>query len=429
MKKYLLSIICIILWGLPTFSQSIYFPPLTGTTWDTTHPSTLNWCQPKIDSLYNFLERKNTKSFILLKDGKIVLEKYFGTFTADSIHFWASAGKSLASVLTGISIEKGYFNLNDTVSNILGNGWTASSITDERKITVKNLLTMTSGLDDSPPPPCDNESDSVDCLLYLADPNTRWAYHSGAYQKTHDIMAVATGTNFNLYTRNEIGTKIGMSGIWYNGVYYSRTRDAARFGLLTLANCIWNGDTILHDRTYYNNMKNTSNPFNLSYGYLWWLNGKTSFMAPGIPLVIPGAIIPTAPADMFCALGKYDQKIYIVPSQNMVVVRFGDSADGVASAFSQFDEDLWAKIQDLSCAVGIDNLLTKNETVYPNPFIDKINIAHASADNHYKLFSEEGKLIYDGKNIEQQDFTGLTKGIYLLQIRNQESAVVTKLIK
>jgi hypothetical protein len=84
-------------------SQSIYFPPTTGNTWDTIAPQTLGYCQPKIDSLYHFLEQNNSKAFILLKDGKIVLEKYFGTHTATTPWQWASAGKTITSFMTGIA--------------------------------------------------------------------------------------------------------------------------------------------------------------------------------------------------------------------------------------------------------------------------------------------------------------------------------------
>ncbi|MEY4593765.1 MAG: hypothetical protein RIQ47_175, partial [Bacteroidota bacterium] len=76
-------------------SQSLYFPPITGNTWDTISPSTLGWCPDQLDSLLDFVGQRNSKAFILLKDGKIVAERYYGTFTRDSLWYWASAGKSL----------------------------------------------------------------------------------------------------------------------------------------------------------------------------------------------------------------------------------------------------------------------------------------------------------------------------------------------
>ena len=124
-KNYFKKIIFLglILISISSVSQTTYFPPTSGTVWDTISPSRLNWCPQRIDSLYSFLQKTNTKGFIVLKDGKIVLEKYFGTFTADSFYYWASAGKSLTATLTGIAQEKGLLKLSDTVSNIIGNVW------------------------------------------------------------------------------------------------------------------------------------------------------------------------------------------------------------------------------------------------------------------------------------------------------------------
>ena len=161
-----------------TRAQNIYFPPLIGNTWDTISPQALGYCQPKIDSLYNFLEQNNSKAFILLKDGKIVLEKYFGTHTATSPWQWASAGKTITAFMTGIAQQEGFLSITDTTSSYLGQGWTNSTPQQEELITIWNQLTMTSGLDDGVP---DNSCTLDTCLNYLADPGTRWAYHNGPY--------------------------------------------------------------------------------------------------------------------------------------------------------------------------------------------------------------------------------------------------------
>jgi len=114
----------IIFFSLNLFSQNIdlYFPPKTGNGWQTLAPSELNFCPEKIDSLYAFLESRNTKSFILLKDGKIVLEKYFGTYVQDSIWYWASAGKSMTAFLVGQAQEENLLDIQDKTSDYLGTG-------------------------------------------------------------------------------------------------------------------------------------------------------------------------------------------------------------------------------------------------------------------------------------------------------------------
>ena len=117
-----------------SLQAQLYFPPSIGTSWDTLSPSSLNWCPQKINELYNYLESTNTKSFMILKNGKIVLEKYFGTFTADSLHVWNSAGKTLVGFMTGIAQNEGFLSLSDTTSDYLGTGWTSLTPAQEEKI-------------------------------------------------------------------------------------------------------------------------------------------------------------------------------------------------------------------------------------------------------------------------------------------------------
>ncbi|MBA2611956.1 MAG: serine hydrolase [Bacteroidetes bacterium] len=418
MKRiYFTSILFVFCFTL-TKAQSLYFPPLTGSTWDTISPQSLNWCQARIDSLYNYLQVKNTRSFIILKNGKIVLEKYFGSYTVDSLHYWASASKSLTSFLTGIAQKNGLININNKVSQYIGTGWTSAPLVKENLITVKNLLQMTSGLDDGPPFPCTNEDTAKSCLLYQVNAGTRWAYHTGAYKKVQDVISTSAGLNYNTVTNNWIESKTGMSGFWFQQVYYSTARDMARFGLLNLNKGIWNTDTIMKDSLYFKAMINTSQNFNQSYGYLWWLNGKATYMNPGIQLVLNGPLIPNCPNDMFAALGKNDQKIYVIPSTGMVVIRQGNSAENVTFALSTFDNTLWDYINKLNCVnAGINvNDLSQKITIYPNPVKDMITI---KSDVELRSISIKNGI---GQSFEIKlrnntiDVSQLQKGLYFLTI-------------
>ena len=91
-----------------------------------------------------------------------------------------------------------------------------------------------------------------------------------------------------------------------------------------------------------------SQNLNLSYGYMWWLNGKSSYRLPQTQIQFPGELIPNAPEDMYAALGKNDQKIYVVPSKKLVIIRMGDAADDENFALSNFDNELWEKINALT---------------------------------------------------------------------------------
>lgn len=409
-------------------AQSLYFPPISGTVWDTLSPQSINWCQQRIDSLYNYLQVKNTKSFIILKNGKIVLEKYFGTYTIDSTWYWASAGKSLTGFLAGVAQQQGLININNQVSQYIGTGWTSAPLVKENLITVKNLLQMTSGLDDAPPSPCDNEDTAKSCLLYQANAGARWAYHTGAYKKTQSVISAAAGQSYNVVTTNWVKSKIGMDGFWFDQIYYSKARGMARFGLLNLNKGIWANDTIMKDSLYFKDMTSSSQNFNKAYGYLWWLNGKADFMTPGFQTVFPGTLMPNAPADMFAALGKNDQKIYVVPSQKLVVIRQGNTAGGFNLAASAFDNVLWDYINKLVCNTASikETDLAQKISVYPNP-ANKIITIKSEIDLRSVLITNYLGQSFDIKWMNNSiDVSELKKGLYYLTITSLNNTSLVK---
>lgn len=330
-------------------AETMYFPPSDGNvTWETKSISSLGWNQSAIQPLVDYLQLKNTKSFIILVNGRIVLESYLNGHTSTSPWYWASAGKTLTSTVTGIAQQEGILNINNKVSDYLGTGWTSAPLAKENLITCKNLLSMNSGLNDALG---DNVSPAN--LQYVADAGTRWAYHN-VYVKLQDVVAQASGQTWTNYFNTKLRDRIGMTGgAWIESgdglsVYWSTSRNMARFGLLSLNKGKWNGTTIVNE-AYYNEASTTSQTINQAYGYLWWLNGKTSFHLPQSQIQFPGTLIPNAPSDTFCALGKNDQKIYVIPSKKMVVIRMGDVAnpDNPTFALSGFDNELWAKINAL----------------------------------------------------------------------------------
>ena len=96
-------------------------------------------------------------------------------------------------------------------------------------------------------------------------------------------------------------------------------------------------------------MTTPSQTLNRSYGYLWWLNGQAATGCPAPSSLSPARFMPAAPADLIAALGKNDQKIYVVPSLGLVVVRQGNSAGASRLAASSFDNELWTKIMAVFC--------------------------------------------------------------------------------
>ncbi len=329
-------------------AATMYFPPVTGSAWANTTPVSLGWTDAQMNDLYSYLDTKNTKAFLILKNGRIVAEKYFGSFTVDSNWYWASAGKTLTAMLVGIAQQEGLLNINNKTSQYLGTGWTSLPLAKENLITVRHQLTMTTGLDDGVP---DVDCTLPACMIYKADAGTRWAYHNAPYTILDKVVENASGQTYNTYFQAKIRDRIGMNGVWlpsgYNNVYYSTPRSMARYGLLLLNKGKWDQTTILSDTSYFNAQVNSSQNLNNSYGYLTWLNGKSSHMLPTLQFQFTGSLVPNAPADMYAALGKNDQKLYVVPSQNIVVIRMGNSAGNVQLAVSSFDNELWGKLKPI----------------------------------------------------------------------------------
>ncbi|MBV6404199.1 MAG: serine hydrolase [Flavobacteriales bacterium] len=401
--------------------QNLYFPPIGQGTWDTLSPASLGWCPDRIDSLIDFVGAHNTKAFIILQDGKIALEHYYGTFTRDSLWYWASAGKTLTAMLTGIAREEGYLDIHQPTGTWLGPGWTSCTPTQEEEITVLHQLTMTTGLDDGV---TDNHCTDPACLQYLAAPGTRWAYHNAPYTLLDDVIASATGTAFSSYFNTRLRNRIGMDGLWlplgYDNVYFSRARSMARFGLLALNRGIWAGDTVLHDTAYFTAMTTPSQGLNESYGYLWWLNGQPSFMLPTLQFVFPGPVMPDAPPDMICGLGKNDQLLNVVPSRNMVVVRLGNPAYTNAPVAVVFNNEIWQRIEQLPCTTAVAEIGTSgNWGPYGDPRTGEIGVVlPAGADrSDLELRDAMGRVLelrYHGDRIDVQD---LPPGTYILGLR------------
>ncbi len=413
-------------------AQSIYFPPTTGTTWDTISPVSLGYCPENIDSLYNFLDVNNTKAFILLQDGKIVLEKYFGTHTATTPWQWASAGKTITAFMVGMAQQEGYLNIQDTTSQYLGNGWTDCTSAQEERITIRNQLTMTSGLDDGVP---DHYCTLDTCLVYKADAGTRWAYHNGPYTLLDSVISVATGQSLNQYTTQKLKTPTGMTGsfvkVGYNNVYFSTARSMARFGLLMLNKGKWNTTPVMTDTTYFNELITPSQFLNLSYGYLWWLNGQSSFMVPTSQIVFPGMFSVNAPADMVAAIGSGGQFLNVIRSQNRVWLRMGDDPGNSAVPFL-LNDDIWEYINRLPCTVSSDKELNTQASVvkmYPNPGKTDLYYQVARGLKRVGIMNVQGQEVasdWNNSEIGSLDVSGLVSGVYCVQFYFQDGQMISE---
>ena len=332
--------------------NNLYFPEIGSDQWESSTPEELLWNLEAIETLYDFLEENNTRAFIVLKDGKIVLENYWGNnilntapFDIDSRWYWASAGKSLTAFLVGIAQANGLLDIEESSSYYLGNGWSSLNQNQENQIKIKHHLTMTTGLDYQT---TNLDCTDPNCLNFKNSPGTNWFYHNAAYTLLDQVIENASQTSFNSFSNENLETKIGMSGNWiqanYNNIYWSTARDMARFGLLVLNEGAWKEKVILENTAYFTNMTSTSQQLNESYGYLWWLNGKDRIILPGFSFALNTSLATNAPEDLIAALGKNGQCLDVIPSQNLVVVRMGEAEENTLVS-ANFHNEMWQYLQ------------------------------------------------------------------------------------
>ena len=324
----------------PAIPANYYYPPLTGDAWETIDPADLGWDVNKLNETIDYVASNNSDALIILYKGRIVTERYWNGFTATSSKRIFSASKSIAGFLTGLAAEQGKLEINKKVNDYIGSGWSNALLEKESQITIKHLITMTSGLKEN--------------LIYEAEPGTKWFYNTTAYHKVYDVLAKAYNQTNAEYTSAQLWSKIGMQHSFWDtepgfgdaGPSMScSARDMGRFGLMIISEGKWNGTALLNDANYFQSMTNSSQTLNPSYGYLWWLNGKTSYILPGTSPSLPGPLFPDAPSDLIAALGYADKKIYVVKSKDLVVIRHGMASNApVTLAASSFDNEIWKRL-------------------------------------------------------------------------------------
>lgn len=214
-------------------------------------------------------EYSGINSILISKDGAQVYERYFNGLTADSLNDSRSSFKSIASLLLGIAIDKGFVkNIDQFVYTFFPEDKVFAADRLKRKMTIKNLLEMRSGID------CDEWNGEKDCeaemeptedwLKYSLgvpmkyEPGKVWSYTSIDPMIISGIISNASGMSVmafaKLYLFEPMGiTKYrwttdpaghGMTG----GSFFIRAQDMQKIGQLLLNKGIWNGKRIVSEK-------------------------------------------------------------------------------------------------------------------------------------------------------------------------------------
>jgi CubicO group peptidase (beta-lactamase class C family) len=340
--------------ALPVHTQTpggdLYFPA-PGAAWESVAPASVRWDAAALTRALAFAGEHRSTGMVILHRGRILAEQYWkvddaprGAADASGrpVEDVASVQKSVLSTLIGIAVERKLLDLDAPVSTSLGPGWSKASPGQEQAITVRHLMSMTSGLGEG--------------MTYEHPPGQRWFYNTPAYSRLIDVVARVSGRDPNAYTSEWLTKTIGATDTrWIPrppggpNPYGLQTTasDLARFGLLILADGRWRGVPLVPGG-YLREAFRPSQALNPSYGLLWWINagdGWEDWTQRGRQ---GGRFIPTAPPDLVAARGAGDRRLYIVPSLGLVVTRLGAPTQRAGAAVDTqfFDRELWRRLME-----------------------------------------------------------------------------------
>lgn len=285
-------------------------------------------------AFYSLMERiirqefGRLESFLIIKDQKLVLEEYFFGYDGTQLHYINSCTKSITSLLLGITLErhkkldvdKPVFNFFPQYDSLL--------TPEKEKITLKHVLTMTSGLPEDDDFEIHNPNDLVRQMLNQpleSFSGEKFKYNNNGTNLIGCIINALEKKQADEFAKEVLFNKLGvLEFIWdkensvlqcHNGLHMY-PRDMAKIGLLVLNNGSWNGNQIVPKEWIDISTKpNVAESEFFDYGYQWWYRSKHN--KPWWNNPIRGG---KTEHDMALALGYGGQFIMIIRDLNMAIV-------------------------------------------------------------------------------------------------------------
>ena len=286
----------------------------------------------------DFAASQNSVALLVIHRDRLVLEQYWQDHSPNGVVNSMSMVKSLLALLVGIAIEEGHIQaVDDPVKNYI-----AEWVNDPRgDITLADLLYMQSGLEN------DNRIDTIrsDLVqLYMGSnanktslnvplkskPGEVYSYNNFNSQILSMVLERATGESFAEYLSTRLWQPLQNSDgfVWLdrpNGnakpfcCFFATPRDWARVGQMLLHQGKV-GDTQIVPAEWIQQMVQPS-PLEPTFGLHIWIKARTD----DYPQVNRGSSAPFIAKDTVYLDGRYHQRVYVIPSHDLVAVRIGEA--------------------------------------------------------------------------------------------------------
>jgi CubicO group peptidase (beta-lactamase class C family) len=322
--------------ALPSLAAAAeYWPGLAD--WASVAPAQAGLDAERLAAAIDAAMVQKSADILVLRGGRLVAERYAAGAGPERTQEIASAAKSMVSVLIGVCIDQGKIKgLDQSAADFIPQ-WRG---TPKAAITLRHLVTMTSGLDfrGLAVRGVTGDQFAINAAAPQRDPpGAKWAYATPIFHLLYHVVARAAGEPFEAFAKRNLIDPLGMKDTtWATNVgqgaqgpvtnYYSANcsgRDLARFGLFALRGGRWK-DRRLVSEAYLRQATSPSQALNPAYGFLWWENAKPGESAAGLGGGV-GYRFEGSPRDTFAALGAGGQDVMVVPSLDLVVIRQGQT--------------------------------------------------------------------------------------------------------
>jgi len=304
------------------------------TSWTFSTPAAQGMDASRLDGASTALARLPfTWSFLVLRGDDLVYERYFHGSAKNQSNNVHSASKSIWGAAIGIAIEQGRIpGIDATIGETLPKRYVAAMRSETKKITVRDLLTMTSGIqwsEDTTEYELEETPDWIAATLKLpraAAPGAEFNYSTANSHLGSAVLTTATHATACEYLHQNLLAPLGIvaehwgrdpQGYFSGGYnFYATPRELAKFGLLYLHDGRWNGKQLVPAdwvRASMTNQVDAGAPY--SYGYDFWLRD-------------------IAGHHVAMAWGFGGQMIYIVPDLDLVAVMTTNTRDFSEDSFT-----------------------------------------------------------------------------------------------
>jgi CubicO group peptidase (beta-lactamase class C family) len=327
--------------GSPLDDDAVVYPT---ADWERASSAQLGFDQAKLDALATKADAADSHCLFLTRKGRLVQEWYFDGWTRDTQQIVHSVTKSFSSTLVGMAQDRHLLSIKDPASKWITE-WAGTPSAD---VTVQQLLSNDSGREWT------FIKDYVQMAGTAADktgvaigfgqdhpPATYWEYNNSAIQTLERVLKEVLHGDVAAFAHDNLFTPLGMSATMDhdqagNTLIYGNLKascsDLARFGYLWLRKGKWLDKQIVSE-AYVAEASKVSQPLNVAYGYLFWLNNDGHYVLPSSPARREGdgKQIANLPQSVFSALGLGGQMVLIDPEHEIVMTRIGGSGDPVSA--------------------------------------------------------------------------------------------------